>query len=256
MASPRNGSLLLSSAVPSDAGLYECLVYKNSEPITPTASNKIDLTVIEKLKFAPQPASKNLELGSTAKIHCKVQGTPTPLVAWTRHGAPLARDSSSVLDVNGTLVFRNVSQSDKGNYSCEANNTQGSIVAAISVDVVQAPRFVVAPAGPIQALEGESVLIHCQATGDPMPTIQWDKDLQYLNNEPTEAAATALAENAVNETTQQVSTEKRYHVLANGTLHILEVHYEDEGRYGCTIGSSVGLKREEVQLSVRGMSPE
>lgn len=124
-------------------------------------------------------------------------------------------------------------------------------MADIIVDVVQAPRFVVAPEGPVQAVEGESVLIHCQATGDPMPTIQWDKDLLYLNNEPTVAA---LATNGMNETAQQLdqSAEKRYRVLENGTLHILEVRFEDEGRYGCTIGSSVGLKREEVQLSVRG----
>lgn len=40
-------------------------------------------------------------------------------------------------------------------------------------------------------------------------------------------------------------------VLDNGTLYFTEVHLEDEGIYGCTIGSSAGFKREEAHLSVR-----
>lgn len=47
------------------------------------------------------------------------------------------------------------------------------------------------------------------------------------------------------------SDASRLNVLDNGTLYFTEVHLEDEGLYGCTIGSSAGLKREEAHLSVR-----
>ncbi len=67
---------------------------------------------------------------------------------------------------------------------------------------------------------------------DPMPTIQWDKDLQYISNNDTDSS--------------------RFHTLENGTLHITEIHLDDEGNYGCTIGSSAGLKREEIRLIVKG----
>lgn len=77
-----------------------------------------------------------------------------------------------------------------------------------------------------------STMIHCQATGDPMPTIQWDKDLTYIANSNN-------------------SETSRFNIYENGTLHISEVHLEDEGRYGCTIGSSAGLKREEIRLNVK-----
>lgn len=43
-----------------------------------------ELNVIEKLKFAPPPTSKGLEISSVGKIHCKVQGTPTPQIQWTK----------------------------------------------------------------------------------------------------------------------------------------------------------------------------
>lgn len=67
---------------------------------------------------------------------------------------------------------------------------------------------------------------------DPMPTIQWDKDLQYIFNNDSDSS--------------------RFHILENGTLHIVEIHLDDEGAYGCTIGSSAGLKREEIRLIVKG----
>jgi PTK7 protein tyrosine kinase 7 len=34
----------------------------------------------------------------------------------------------------------------------------------------------VAPLNPTEAFEGNAVMIHCIAEGDPKPTIQWDKD--------------------------------------------------------------------------------
>lgn len=93
-----------------------------------------------------------------------------------------------------------------------------------------APKFVVKPMN-IQANEFSSVMMHCLATGDPKPTIQWDKDLVLLN---------------VNN-----SLSNRISVLDNGTLYFTEVHLEDDGIYGCTIGSRAGLKREEAKLFIR-----
>lgn len=134
-------------------------------------------------------------------------------------------------DVNGTLVFKNVTESDRGNYTCVAANSQGQISATVVITPVIAPQFVVKPLGPIQVNEMASVMIHCVATGDPKPKIQWDKDLDYLNITNSETS--------------------RLIVLDNGTLYFSEVHLEDEGLYGCTIGSSAGFKREEAHLTVR-----
>lgn len=139
----------------------------------------------------------------------------------------------TVDDVNGTLIFKNVSESDRGNYTCRAANSQGEINATVVVTPVIAPKFIVKPQGPIQVNEMGSVMIHCSATGDPKPKIQWDKDFDYLNISNSDAS--------------------RLNVLDNGTLYFTEVHLEDEGLYGCTIGSSAGLKREEAHLSVRRM---
>ena len=77
-----NGSLLFTSVIASDAGQYVCqIVIDGYRPIT---SEPGELQVIEQLKFMPQPTSKNLELGSVGKVHCKAQGTPAPQVKWLK----------------------------------------------------------------------------------------------------------------------------------------------------------------------------
>lgn len=134
-------------------------------------------------------------------------------------------------NIAGTLTFKNVSNNHRGNYICIANNTQGDIKAVVSINVVVAPKFVAPFSGSIYVSEYETTILNCQATGDPKPTIKWDRDSQYLNENNTDAS--------------------RFKFFPNGTLEINNLKLDDEGRYGCTIGNSAGLKRDEIQLVVR-----
>uniref|UniRef100_A0A1B0CEU7 Tyrosine-protein kinase-like otk n=1 Tax=Lutzomyia longipalpis TaxID=7200 RepID=A0A1B0CEU7_LUTLO len=205
--SKEDGLLMFVESVATDEGNYDCQVVATASNELIFSSPIYDVQVIEQLKFMPRPTSKNLELGAMGKLHCKAQGTPSPQVKWRRDG-PLGIDET-VDDVNGTLIFRNVTSTHSGNYT-----------------------FLVAPEGPVQAVEMGTAMFHCQAVGDPKPTVQWDKDLEYLSVNTSEASG-------------------RFRLFHNGTLFITEVHPEDEGKYGCTIGNSAGLKREEVRLVVK-----
>jgi len=146
-------------------------------------------------------------------------------------GANTSLPDQVEVDANGTLIFRNVNSEHRGNYTCLASNTQGQINATVAINVVVTPKFSVPPVGPIETSEQGTVVMHCQAIGDPKPTIQWDKDLKYLSENNTD--------------------RERFRFLENGTLEIRNVQVEDEGSYGCTIGNSAGLKREDVQLMVK-----
>ncbi|XP_074038499.1 tyrosine-protein kinase-like otk isoform X2 [Leptinotarsa decemlineata] len=220
-----NGTLVIHSTQAADRGEYVCEVITVGQK--PVASKPATISVIEQLRFVPAPVNKKMELGSIAKVHCKAQGTPPPIIRWEKEGVQVDNLTSHITDMNGTLHFNGVQSEDKGRYNCIASNSQGTINASINIEVVVAPRFNTLPKNPTEAIEGQSVSIDCVVEGDPKPTIQWDKNLKMNDFD--------LA---------------RFKVLSNGTLLISEVHREDENKYGCTAGSSAGLNRKEVQLIV------
>lgn len=208
----------------ADKGSYKCEVSTKGFPSI--TSESATITVQEKLKFSPQPVSRRLERGSSSKVSCKAQGSTNPVIKWIKQNNE--EFPKNIQDINGTLHFNGVSKSDKGQYTCIARNTQGSINHTIDIDVVVSPKFTIRPSNPTEAVEGYSAILHCEAEGDPKPTIQWDKDSRM---------------NSFN--------DSRFEFMANGSLFIREILLSDEGKYGCTAGNSGGLKREEIQLIVK-----
>ncbi|XP_044576463.1 inactive tyrosine-protein kinase 7-like [Cotesia glomerata] len=223
----RHGNVTLHyrSTSLADKGSYACEIHTKGFPAL--RSKPATLNVKEKLKFSPPPVDKKLELNSTTKVYCKAQGATNPTVRWIKeHEGEKFPDH--VQDINGTLHFNGVLETDRGRYICIASNAQGSINHTIQIEVVIAPKFTELPQNPTEAMEGYPVMLHCAAEGDPTPQIHWDKD-STLNN----------------------LDDPRLQVLANGSLYIKEAYLSDEGKYGCTAGNSGGLKRVEVQLNVK-----
>ncbi|XP_017770626.1 PREDICTED: tyrosine-protein kinase-like otk [Nicrophorus vespilloides] len=218
----QNGTLVLQSTKISDRGEYLCEIL--TKGFAPVLSKPATISVIEQLKFVPPPVNKKLELSSVAKLHCKAQGTPPPIVHWEKIGGPLP---THITDVNGTLHFNGVLPEDKGKYMCTATNSQGVINVTVNIDVVVSPKFTVVPKNPTEAHEGSALMIDCVVEGDPKPTVQWEKNLRLNDFDKT-----------------------RFTIFDNGSLYISEVHKEDENNYACTGGNSAGLNRKEMRLIV------
>lgn len=135
--SQNDGSLVFNYTQASDDGSYDCVIANNADG-SEIKSHSAKLTVLAKLKFNPKPVGKTLELGTTGKIHCRAQGTPTPVISWIKDGkSELPFDT--VVE-NGTLVFEKVRFEQQGEYSCVATNTQGTINATVQVVVAVAPQ--------------------------------------------------------------------------------------------------------------------
>ena len=95
------------------------------------------------------------------------------------------------------------------------------------------PHFTLLPDNVTMATSGRSVQLNCRADGEPLPTIQWDKD-SVLNGFLSQRSA------------------DRFTVQPKGTLIISNVQRDDQGRYGCTAGNAGGFKRAEIHLIVQG----
>lgn len=130
----QNGTLFIESTKISDRGEYTCeIVTAGFESVV---SKTATISVTEILKFVPPPVNKKLELGTVAKIHCKAQGTPPPMIHWEKIDNSGDGLATHVTDMNGTLHFNGVLIEDKGKYLCTASNSQGVINATVNIDVV------------------------------------------------------------------------------------------------------------------------
>uniref|UniRef100_A0AAR2K603 Protein tyrosine kinase 7 (inactive) n=1 Tax=Pygocentrus nattereri TaxID=42514 RepID=A0AAR2K603_PYGNA len=134
---------------------------------------------------------------------------------------------SHVDQVNGALHFGKVMRSDAGNYTCVASNSmQGEIKASVSLTVGVYIEFKLEPEY-TTVYQGHTAMLHCQATGDPPPYIQW-----IIKDKPLTVSS------------------GRFQNMPNGSLVISDVSTEDTGKYICIAGNSCSIRDRVAQLYV------
>lgn len=93
---------------------------------------------------------------------------------------------------------------------------------------MELPHFTVRPPAKFEVGKNQNITVHCQASGDPQPTITWTKENGELS----------LGRSKVN---------------VDGTLQIWNPKEEDSGRYTCVASSAeVFTASSTMVLSVRG----
>uniref|UniRef100_A0A8K9WMW4 Protein tyrosine kinase 7a n=1 Tax=Oncorhynchus mykiss TaxID=8022 RepID=A0A8K9WMW4_ONCMY len=133
----------------------------------------------------------------------------------------------NVVQTGGVLHFALVTRDDAGNYTCLASNSlQGQITAAVQLTVAVYITFNMEPEH-TTVYQGHTAILHCQATGDPQPFIQWKKKDKFL--EPRKS---------------------RFQKMPNGSLVIHDVSVEDTGSYTCIAGNSCNIGHTSAELYV------
>uniref|UniRef100_A0A671WYA4 Inactive tyrosine-protein kinase 7 n=1 Tax=Sparus aurata TaxID=8175 RepID=A0A671WYA4_SPAAU len=218
-----NGTLRINNVEVYDGQLYSC----ETKTAGGRLSGQAKVTVLEKLKFTPNPQPVQcLELDNEITIQCSAKGRESPTVRWTKaDGGELP---PHVEQRNGQLHFTKVTRSDAGNYTCIASNSlQGEIRALVTLTVAVYIEFKVEPEY-TTVYQGHTAVLHCQATGDPEPHIHWmDKDKKL-----------------------DISLNRRFQKMPNGTLVIKDVTTDDTGKYTCVAGNSCSIKDRVAQLFV------
>lgn len=68
-------------------------------------------------------------IGMAVTLECPVTGDPTPEITWLKDGHVIQSDVNLVIQENGAvLLIRRLSDSDAGNYECEASNGIGEVL--------------------------------------------------------------------------------------------------------------------------------
>ncbi|KAI8774194.1 hemicentin-2, partial [Biomphalaria glabrata] len=108
--------------------------------------------------------------GEKLKVDCAADGVPTPTIQWYVDRLPYGRPEHGRMD----LQIQNVDKPVV--LTCVARNNAGTIHQRVSVKLkpsAQPPSFIDAQPERVQAYKGDDVLVTCEATGIPEPSILW-----------------------------------------------------------------------------------
>ncbi|NXY53777.1 HMCN2 protein, partial [Callaeas wilsoni] len=116
---------------------------------------------------------------------------------------------------------------DVGQYQCVAENDAGTAAKVVTLALQSAPVVTVTP-GEVRVHAGQRVLLHCVVSGEPTPSVEWQRD-----GEPLPEGAHAR-------------------VLPNATLLLPSVSHRDTGSYSCLGRNALGSAAAHASLDVRG----
>ncbi|WAR25980.1 LRIG3-like protein [Mya arenaria] len=166
-----------------------------------------------------------------AVLVCAAEGQPKPIISWQKDGGfdhfPAAQERRmQVIPEDDHFFIVNVKAADEGIYSCIAKNDAGTIMANVTLTVLQTPSFV-RPMEEKETREGETSVMECLAQGSPQPTLTW-----YHKGQPL------------------VPSQRHFFTAENQLLIIVETKTSDAGEYTCEMSNTLGTIRGTSTLTV------
>ncbi|VDO52437.1 unnamed protein product, partial [Brugia timori] len=125
------------------------------------------------------------------------------------------------------MEILNAKHEHSGIWLCEASNAAGKIDYELTLDVWTFPIVFIHPEDNIQPIDS-AITIHCQATGNPKPSLSWSKDDQPL-----------------------ITSADGVRISLKGTrLDIPRLKQSHIGQYRCTAVNDVGASYATAHIDV------
>uniref|UniRef100_A0A8C4DUT2 Roundabout, axon guidance receptor, homolog 3 (Drosophila) n=1 Tax=Dicentrarchus labrax TaxID=13489 RepID=A0A8C4DUT2_DICLA len=233
-----DNSLRLTQVRGEDEGTYTCV----SENSVGKAEASGTLQVHVPPQIVVRPRDQITAPGRTVTFLCGTKGNPPPAVFWQKEGSqillfPIQEPTQSgrfSVSLSGELTIADVQVEDSGYYICQAISVAGSILTKALLEVESAPSDRVPPIirqGPANhtLAPGSTTQLHCHIMGNPIPSIQWEKDGQRI-----------------------LGNDGRISLMENGTFQITNLQETDSGVYTCLASSSSGETSWSGVLTVKG----
>ncbi|MBN3292730.1 IGS10 protein, partial [Polypterus senegalus] len=230
-----DGTLIIYSSNKDDAGKYRCAARNKVGYI----EKLIILEVGQKPYILTQPKGLIRSIsGETLFLHCLSDGIPKPIVTWSVPGGyVLSRpqvNGKYILYDNGTLIVRETSIHDRGNYLCRAQNEGGEASITVPVIIIAyPPRITHGPPQSVRTRVGSSVHLNCIAIGIPKPEISWE-----------------LPDHSVLSTAGKGRPIGSELLHPQGTLVIQKLSILDSGTYKCFAKNHLGSDSRITHIQV------
>uniref|UniRef100_A0A8D2ZR19 Hemicentin-1 n=1 Tax=Scophthalmus maximus TaxID=52904 RepID=A0A8D2ZR19_SCOMX len=218
LQSDSDGYLHILNPTTEDAGIFICTA---TSPVG-YASREIQLSVNSKImgvRDHDNTVKMTAEVGAEVVLPCEAQGSPSPLVTWSRNGHPIPPVTAGFTVLpSGSLKISDVRLIDSKLYTCTAENPAGNVSVSYILHIQVKPRIQPAPSL-LKALVGQTVTLPCVVQGEPSPEVTW-----FHNGLPL----------GVNTT----------------PLRIQQVSLADQGTYQCVARNSAGQETLEIKLEI------
>ncbi|XP_060838241.1 cell adhesion molecule Dscam2 isoform X12 [Rhopalosiphum padi] len=224
-----NGTLIIENVErSSDQATYTC-VARNAQGHTAKGNLEVQVMVRPKIlpfSFGDTPSNA----GNTVQVACTVSEGDKPLrISWNFYGEDLSSDMGvSTMQVGesmNALFISSVAPSNRGNYTCVAQNSAGfdSFTAQLLVNVP--PRWILEPTDKAFA-QGGDAKIECKADGFPKPQVTWKK---AIGNSPGDY-----------KDIKDLKPGSDDIKVDEGTLSIHNIQKNHEGHYLCEAVNGIG----------------
>uniref|UniRef100_A0AAR5PDB0 Titin-like n=1 Tax=Dendroctonus ponderosae TaxID=77166 RepID=A0AAR5PDB0_DENPD len=216
-------------------GRYK-IVAKNSEG---HATAEFTLRVRTSEKEAPEIVeplqSTTIRKGETATLTTTIVGNPEPAIQWFKNDKPLEALSPRRNGDTYTVIIKDATTSDTGEYTVKANNSLGSAITSAFLTVQEFPDNAEPPLF-VKRFEEQNIpektplILRAKVTGNPIPEVTW-----LLNNQPLESSERV----------------RILYDLENIELTIKETNSElDSGIYKCVATNSMGRASHGAPVNV------
>ncbi|CAM4547668.1 unnamed protein product [Leuciscus chuanchicus] len=196
------------------------------------------------LRFVREPQDTVTVRSGVLQLDCEAfSDRGVPVLAWRKDGVLLSAvvDERRVQLTNGSLIVQNVLHSrhhrpDEGSYQCLATlEGVGAIVSRTARVTVSGPLRVVVPTESVSTHLGDTALLRCEVTGEPMPVVRWQKNREDLP--------------------LTFDPESRVVILPSGSLQVSRVQPPDSATYRC-LAENPGSSRTGTDADLRVLPGE
>ncbi|XP_071805292.1 basement membrane-specific heparan sulfate proteoglycan core protein-like isoform X3 [Asterias amurensis] len=234
-----SGNMLqIRDATQSDADFYTCRADNVRGYFEYSVEILIERRESPVIQIYPSSSSVISE-GDGIQFQCRATGLPPPNVYWSRVGSEGFTGQTYSNDIQGTLTFISATTQEQGSYICTANSTAGSVQQTVTLTVHGPPRVDISPASPAEYRVGETAILECVATGQPMPSVQWMKMGPTRVYEP-------VTRNELTGDGLEIALENEGSVI----YRINGVDMGDAGSYMCRAENAVGFHEKELRVDV------
>uniref|UniRef100_A0A6A7FSY9 Roundabout homolog 1-like n=1 Tax=Hirondellea gigas TaxID=1518452 RepID=A0A6A7FSY9_9CRUS len=164
-------TLQLSQVAASDSGHYACVAESEAGSIR----TEVYIVVLALPFFKERPNDQVLEVGTSRRLPCSLDGDPAPILMWRLPGddptdilLPDRGNGRQRVHKDGSLIMENLQLSDSGLYTCMGTNSGGGVSARSRILTVEAfppPVVGIAPQDQI-VTSGDTVSLPCEPVSE------------------------------------------------------------------------------------------